>query len=201
MWTVTSTCTCCRPSFSALLDEGQRFHCLRSDCRAARPTSGVSPGPRSLGFAVAEWLGRRAARAAARRGIAATPCWGVLYAGHLTVDRARGVRNSLPPHAHGQIICHPGDDDRALSAQHPWAYAWETELATVLTLASLELKRECPGTLQSAIILGRLLYRCPHASYYRERLARSGMEASARRQAPRCVYRLRAELRRLSPSG
>ena len=39
-------------------------------------------GARSLGFVVAELLGRRAARLAARQGIAAVPCWGVLYAGH-----------------------------------------------------------------------------------------------------------------------
>src|SRR3954470_18247922 len=122
--------------FGALLDEGQRFPLAAFRLPRRSPHERRQSGARSLGFAMAELLGRRAARAAARRGIAATPCWGVLYAGHLTADRARGVLNSLPSHARGQLICHPGDDDRALGALHPWAYAWETELATVLTLAS-----------------------------------------------------------------
>ena len=90
---------------------------------------------RAVGFTLAERAGRRAQAAAARHGIAAVPCWGVVYAGHLTLEAARRVLRSLPPHSDGQLICHPGDDDRALAAERPWGYAWETELATVLALA------------------------------------------------------------------
>jgi hypothetical protein len=57
-----------------------------------------------------------------------------VFAGRLTLRRARAVLDSLPPTADGQIICHPGDDDRALAAERDWGYAWETELATVLQL-------------------------------------------------------------------
>ena len=91
---------------------------------------------RALAFFGAELLGRWARHRAARRGVRATPCWGVLYTGHLTVERARAVLGSLPPGANGQLLCHPGDDDRALAAARPWGYAWETELATALTLAA-----------------------------------------------------------------
>jgi predicted glycoside hydrolase/deacetylase ChbG (UPF0249 family) len=120
--------------FDALLAEGARFPlaAFRLPRRSAHERR--QSGPRALGFAAAEWLGRRAARTAAGHSVRAISCWGVLYAGHLTQARAHGVLRSLPPSADGQVICHPGDDDRALGALHPWAYAWETELATVLTL-------------------------------------------------------------------
>lgn len=91
--------------------------------------------PRAVGFRVLELLGARAQQAVAGRGPRAIPCWGVLYAGHLTSPLAREVLAALPPRADGQLICHPGDDDRALSAEKPWGYAWEGELAAVLELA------------------------------------------------------------------
>jgi len=91
---------------------------------------------RSLGFVLAEWLGQRACRRAERLGIKAVSCWGVLHAGHLTLDTARAVLASLPLGSSGQLLCHPGDDDRALARERPWGYAWETELATVLALAA-----------------------------------------------------------------
>ena len=123
------------PVFAALLQRGEGFGLAAFRLPRRSPAERRQFGRRSLGFAVAEILGRRAARAAARQGIFAVPCWGVLYAGHLTVERATSVLDSLPPRADGQLICHPGDDDRALGALHPWRYAWETELATVLALA------------------------------------------------------------------
>jgi len=91
---------------------------------------------RSLAFTLGEALGRRARTTAARRGMAAVPCWGVLYAGRLTLEAAQAVLSSLPPTSKGQLLCHPGDDDRALAAERPWGYAWETELATALALAA-----------------------------------------------------------------
>jgi predicted glycoside hydrolase/deacetylase ChbG (UPF0249 family) len=123
--------------FAALLQAGARFSLTAFRLPLRSPPERRQMGARSLGFAVAERLGRRAARAARRRGIAAIPCWGVLYAGHLTVTRARAVLAALPPGADGELICHPGDDDRALGTLHPWGYAWEAELATVLALAGL----------------------------------------------------------------
>lgn len=123
--------------FDVLLAEGARYPlaAFRLPRRSAHERR--QSGPRALGFAAAEWLGRRAARAAASHGVRAISCWGVLYAGHLTPTRARGVLGSLPPGADGQVLCHPGDDDRALGALHPWAYAWEMELATVLRLGGV----------------------------------------------------------------
>jgi predicted glycoside hydrolase/deacetylase ChbG (UPF0249 family) len=89
---------------------------------------------RAAGFALADLLSARAARQLRRAGLATVPCWGVVYAGHLTVAAARSVLASLPPDAEGQLICHPGDDDRALAGVRNWGYRWETELATVLQL-------------------------------------------------------------------
>jgi predicted glycoside hydrolase/deacetylase ChbG (UPF0249 family) len=91
---------------------------------------------RSFALAGVEALGRRASRLAARRAIAPVRCWGVLCAGHLTLQAARCVLSSLPSGADGQLLCHPGDDDRALAAVRSWGYEWETELATALALAS-----------------------------------------------------------------
>lgn len=121
--------------FDALLTEGARFPLAAFRLPRRSPSERRQSGPRALGFAMAEWLGQRAATRAASHGVRAISCWGVLYAGHLTQARAQSVLASLPPHADGQVICHPGDDDRALGALHPWGYAWETELATVLALA------------------------------------------------------------------
>jgi predicted glycoside hydrolase/deacetylase ChbG (UPF0249 family) len=93
-------------------------------------------GTRSLGFAVAEALGKRARAAVEQRGIRLIPCWGVVYAGHLTLAAARAVLASLPGSAEGQLLCHPGDDDGALQSQYRWGYAWQAELDTVLALAA-----------------------------------------------------------------
>jgi predicted glycoside hydrolase/deacetylase ChbG (UPF0249 family) len=120
--------------FDALLAEGAHFPLMAIRVPRRSPHERRQLGPRALGFAAAEWLGRRAGRAAAGHGVRAISCWGVLYAGHLTQARAHDVLRSLPPGADGQVICHPGDDDHALGARYPWAYAWETELATVLAL-------------------------------------------------------------------
>jgi hypothetical protein len=60
----------------------------------------------------------------------------VTFAGHLTTLAARQVLASLPASAEGQLICHPGEDDRALSAHRSWGYAWQAELATVLALGA-----------------------------------------------------------------
>jgi predicted glycoside hydrolase/deacetylase ChbG (UPF0249 family) len=93
-------------------------------------------GLRSVGFAVAEALGKRARAAAKQLGIGAVPCWGGVYAGHLTLATARAVLDSLPASAEGQLLCHPGDDDGALQSEHPWGYTWEAELATVMALSA-----------------------------------------------------------------
>lgn len=120
--------------FATVLEHAEPFS-LRAIRRPVRsPFERRERTARSAGFMLAEILGRRAARLAAARRITAVPCWGVLYAGRLTAERAIGVRRSLPSNARGQLICHPGDDDRALAARHPWGYRWELELATVLTL-------------------------------------------------------------------
>jgi predicted glycoside hydrolase/deacetylase ChbG (UPF0249 family) len=119
----------------ALLEIGPEFRlaALRLPLRSPHERRRISP--RSLAFALLELLGRRALRRAAALGIATIPCWGVVYAGHLTLPRARAVLASLPPGASGQLLAHPGDDDQTLAAVRPWGYAWETELATVLALA------------------------------------------------------------------
>ncbi len=124
--------------FAALLAHAARFRLTAFRLPLRSPVERREISPRSLSFAAAELLARRASRLAARRRIAAIPCWGVLYAGHLTVKRATAVLGSLPPNAHGQLICHPGDDDRALAALHPWDYAWEDEFATALKLAAAD---------------------------------------------------------------
>lgn len=120
--------------FAVLLEQADDFALAGFRVPVRSPAERRQRGRRSLMFAVAEKLGRRHARVAAARGIAAVPCWGIVFAGRLTLRRARAVLDSLPPTADGQIICHPGDDDRALAAERDWGYAWETELATVLQL-------------------------------------------------------------------
>ena len=124
--------------FAVLLEQAEAFGLAGFRLPVRSPAERRRRGPRSLVFAVAEMLGRRQAQIASTRGVAAVPCWGVLFAGHLTSGRARAVLDSLPPTADGEIICHPGDDDRALAAERSWGYAWETELATVLELGRAE---------------------------------------------------------------
>jgi len=92
--------------------------------------------PRSLAFLALEQLGRRARVLSRPRGIDLVPCWGVLYAGHLTLDVARAVLASLPPGSEGQLLCHPGDDNQALATERAWGFDWETDFATVLALAT-----------------------------------------------------------------
>lgn len=123
------------PVLDVLLGVGPRYRLAALRIPRRSPRERRERSPRALAFGLLELLGRRAARRAAAHGLALVPCWGGLYAGHLTPARARAVLDSLPTSATGQLLCHPGDDDRALAAARPWGYAWETELATALTLA------------------------------------------------------------------
>jgi predicted glycoside hydrolase/deacetylase ChbG (UPF0249 family) len=122
--------------FDVVLDRSEepRLRAFRLPLRS--PAERRHTSPRSLAFALVEVLGRRAEHAAAVRGVQAIPCWGVLHAGHLTLETAREIMHSLPPTATGQLLCHPGDDDRALAVVRPWGYAWEQELTTILALAA-----------------------------------------------------------------
>ncbi|MFN0071206.1 MAG: carbohydrate deacetylase [Chloroflexota bacterium] len=93
--------------------------------------------PRSLRvtlFGLVDLLSAHAAHRLRLRNVQMIPCWGSVYAGHLTLPRARALLRSLPPHASGQLICHPGTDNPALRASYPWAYDWEGDLATILAL-------------------------------------------------------------------
>jgi chitin disaccharide deacetylase len=119
-----------------LLAEARRVGLRQLRIPLRSPAERRERGPRSIGFYLAELLARRAARRTAELGVELVPCWGVLFAGSLTLERARSVLASLPSTAQGQLLCHPGDDDCALSAARPWHYAWETELATTLALAA-----------------------------------------------------------------
>jgi predicted glycoside hydrolase/deacetylase ChbG (UPF0249 family) len=92
--------------------------------------------PRTLSFLLAEALGRASRDRARQAGVAFVPCWGVLFAGSLTLDRARSLLRSLPERAAGQLICHPGDDNQALGRERAWGYDWEAELDTALSLAA-----------------------------------------------------------------
>jgi chitin disaccharide deacetylase len=121
--------------FSALLDRGREFGLTRFRLPRLSQDERGERSVRRAGFMVAEVLGRRALARACTAGVQPVSCWGVLYAGRLTEDHARNVLASLPQEAAGELICHPGDDDRALGAAHKWGYAWETELRTILALA------------------------------------------------------------------
>lgn len=123
------------PVFAVLLELAAEFRISAFRLPQRSPRERHEGNLRSLSFGVAEWLGRRARDTAAARGIAAIPCWGVLHAGHLTPAAAREVLDSLPASAEGQLLCHPGDDNRALARFRSWGYDWETELATALALA------------------------------------------------------------------
>jgi predicted glycoside hydrolase/deacetylase ChbG (UPF0249 family) len=125
------------PVVDCLLDQAValRITSFRQPVRSPRERREVSG--RAFGFSVLEHLGRRAAAAARGRGVRPVPCWGGLYAGRLTLSLAREVLASLPPDADGQLICHPGDDNRSLAAFRAWGYDWEAELATSLGLAGV----------------------------------------------------------------
>jgi predicted glycoside hydrolase/deacetylase ChbG (UPF0249 family) len=120
--------------FSALLELGPEFGLTAFRLPRLSPAERRQRSPRAGGFRLAEALGRRAVRAGWAQALRPVPCWGVLYAGHLTLERARTVLRSLPDHTTGQLLCHPGDDERTLEAEKGWGYAWETELATALAL-------------------------------------------------------------------
>jgi predicted glycoside hydrolase/deacetylase ChbG (UPF0249 family) len=122
--------------FDCLLDLSRPFSISAFRMPRRSPYERKRLSPRSVAFLLAEILGWRARRRAARRGISAIPCWGVLYAGHLGLEAARAVLRSLPSSASGQLLCHPGDNDAALASARPWGYEWELELATALALAA-----------------------------------------------------------------
>ena len=121
--------------FSALIDCGREFKLASFRLPKLSSAERTEWSGRTAGFMVAELLGHRARSRATSAGVRPVSCWGVLYAGRLTEERARAVLTSLPSEADGELICHPGDDDRALQASHHWNYAWETELRTILSLA------------------------------------------------------------------
>lgn len=61
---------------------------------------------------------------------------GIAQAGRLTLERIEG----LLPLVDGvtELVCHPGVDDRAIAAEFPWGYNWETE---TLALCDSALRR------------------------------------------------------------
>jgi predicted glycoside hydrolase/deacetylase ChbG (UPF0249 family) len=120
--------------FDRLLELGPEFGLTAFRLPRLSPVERRQWSPRAGAFRLVERLGARAARISGARGPRPVPCWGVLFAGHLTLARARSVLASLPADANGQLLCHPGDDDRALQAEKGWGFAWETELATALAL-------------------------------------------------------------------
>lgn len=122
----------------ALLDVAHALQIRSVRCPVLSPAERRVRSARSIMFQGLDWLSRRAIPRLRAHNIQAVPCWGTLHAGQLTVARARDVLASLPPTAEGQLICHPGADDAALAEVYPWAYQWETELATVLALADGE---------------------------------------------------------------
>ena len=93
-------------------------------------------GVRTIAFLLATVLGRAARRQTTGLDISWIRCWGVLFPGHLSLNRARSVLDSLNPEEHGQLICHPGDDNQALAFNRNWAYDWELELGTALAIGS-----------------------------------------------------------------
>jgi hypothetical protein len=86
--------------------------------------------------AFVDHLARRTLHPLRGHGVEIVPCWGTVFAGRLTLERARAILASLPAHASGQLICHPGDDNGALGAVYPWGYDWEGDLPTILSLSS-----------------------------------------------------------------
>jgi predicted glycoside hydrolase/deacetylase ChbG (UPF0249 family) len=72
---------------------------------------------------------------------------GIAEAGHLTVGRI----TELLPLVEGltELVCHPGIDERAIAAEFPWGYEWETETRTLCDPALRGAVREAGITLVS----------------------------------------------------
>jgi predicted glycoside hydrolase/deacetylase ChbG (UPF0249 family) len=114
------------------LKDALRIRAVRSP--KLSPTERSWRSARAILFQGVELLARRSSKRLRQRGVEAVPCWGTVFAGHLTLGRARAVLQSLPDGASGQLICHPADDNRALAAVYPWKYDWEGDFATILSL-------------------------------------------------------------------
>jgi chitin disaccharide deacetylase len=118
----------------ALLDGKQALQIRAMRTPVLSPAERSWRSARAALFQGVELLARRSTNRLAQSGIESVPCWGTVFAGHLTLERARAVLRSLPDGASGQLICHPGDDNRALRAAYPWKYDWEGDLSTILAL-------------------------------------------------------------------
>ena len=85
------------------------------------------PLMRRLAVGALACYGKAALRRARERGTprSGDATIGICEAGHLTVGRVA----ALLPLVQGvtELVCHPGLGDRAISAEFPWGYEWETE--------------------------------------------------------------------------
>jgi predicted glycoside hydrolase/deacetylase ChbG (UPF0249 family) len=85
--------------------------------------------PRGAQLALLNHLGRRARRRLTGRAEAVERTIGLMDAGHLTVERlGRALAGAGET---GELVCHPGLDDRNLAAAYAWDYAWSAETAAL----------------------------------------------------------------------
>jgi predicted glycoside hydrolase/deacetylase ChbG (UPF0249 family) len=72
---------------------------------------------------------------------------GIGEAGHLTFER---ITELLPlVERLTELVCHPGVDERAIAAEFPWGYEWETETRTLCDPALRGAVRKAGITLVS----------------------------------------------------
>jgi predicted glycoside hydrolase/deacetylase ChbG (UPF0249 family) len=107
------------------------------------------PLPRRLAVGALARYGRAAVRRARERGAprAGDATIGICEAGHLTVERIA----ALLPLVGGvtELVCHPGLGERAIAAEFPWGYEWETETRALCDPELVRAVRSAGVTLVS----------------------------------------------------
>jgi len=107
------------------------------------------PVPRRLAVLTLARLARAAHRRARhhQRVRAGDGTIGIAEAGHLTFER---ISELLPlVERLTELVCHPGAGERALAAEFPWGYEWETETRALCDPALRRAIREAGITLVS----------------------------------------------------
>jgi chitin disaccharide deacetylase len=116
---------------------GMRFVRIPHDPAAIR-----QPSPRALQIGILNVIGRGARRRLEENGSIRTAdrTVGILDAGRLTADRLIWILQDVEGTT--ELVCHPGIDDNALTAEYDWGYGWDRETAVLCDTRVKEAMRE-----------------------------------------------------------
>ncbi len=102
----------------------------------------LRPSPRALQITILNGIGKTARRRLEDQDAihATDQTVGVMDAGSLTVAKLTQILGDVEGLT--ELVCHPGLDDKALSAAYDWGYGWEQETAALCDAGVREALRE-----------------------------------------------------------